>query len=147
MLVSLEIVQKKLYIIVGWGGGRIWSLWRWFLKEEDRPRTFNSADLLARMKRWKDTREDLVAFLLAPDSTPYLNEMGWTPLGRAAITLLSSLHPRVHTDIPVWWRSLRESQAGSPPSAAGPPWLTFLCSYPLASLGSRACCVSGDRTN
>lgn len=32
------------------GGKRIWSLWWWFLKEEFRPRTFNSADLLAQKK-------------------------------------------------------------------------------------------------
>lgn len=84
-----------------------------------------------------------------PDFIPYLPEMGWTPLGRAAITLLSSQHPTVHTDISVWWRwrSLRESQAGSPPSAAGPPWLTFLRSCSLAGIGSRASCASGDRPN
>lgn len=157
-LVGVGIMQRKSNIILasGIGGGGVGSFWCWFLKEEHRPttcwpsaRTKCTTKTSAQEKRWKDTQEDLAAFLLAHDCTPYLAEMGWAPLGRLAITVLSSQHPTVHTDIPEWlrWRSLRESQAGSPPSATGPPWLTFLRSYPLAGLGSRASCVSWDRSN
>lgn len=146
------------------GEKRIWSLWWWFLKEEHKPRTFNFADLLARTQctakessqeeRWKERSwEDLAAFLLAPDSTLPLPISPWNGMnsvgkgGHHSAEQPASYCTYRHTSVMKVWRSLRESQAGSPPSATGPPWLTFLRYCPLAGLGSRASCASGDRSN